>query len=87
VAGEENYLPFGPEEGATVKSTAKCPSGSKLVGGGAETIPAGSREEAKGTIEVSKPSYTGSNEWTATLVVTSDKKGTIGVRAYAVCAK
>ena len=40
-----------------------------------------------GNIEVSRPSYTGSNEWVARLLVTSNKKGTIGVQAYAVCAK
>jgi hypothetical protein len=89
--GEENYLAFAPEEGAKVTSRAKCPPKTKLTGGGARTIPTAAteadREGAKGTIEISRPDYNGSNEWVAALVVTSNKKGTIGVQAYAVCAK
>jgi hypothetical protein len=42
---------------------------------------------AKETIEIPRPDYSGSNEWVAELVVTSNKKGTIGVQAYAVCAR
>jgi hypothetical protein len=69
-----------------IKSIATCPKGTTLTGGGARTIPLGSREGAEGVIEASWPGPS-PNQWRAELVVTSDKKGTIGVQAWALCAK
>lgn len=69
VPGEENYLKHAPEEGTKVASRAKCPTGTKLTGGGARTIPTAKteseRELANGTIEISRPDSSGSNEWVA----------------------
>jgi hypothetical protein len=71
-----------------VTAHATCPAGTKLVGGGARTVPlpAGGREGATGTIEASRPNFN-ATEWIAELLVTSNEQGTIGVQAYALCAK
>jgi hypothetical protein len=66
---------------STPTSTATCPTGTKLLGGGA-TLTQGSG--ARGALSVSAPNATGT-AWTATGVVTLAGNGSIAVTAYAIC--
>jgi hypothetical protein len=64
----------------TGNSTATCPSGTKLLGGGANITQGSSLRAA---ISASYPSN--STTWSATEVVTVSGGGSAQITAYAVC--
>jgi len=74
--------PIGSGSGSGINqatSTAKCPAGKHVLGGGFQTL---SGENAKIYVAVNGP--VGSTEWEALL--TSASVGAYTMRAYAICA-
>jgi hypothetical protein len=61
-------------------STATCPAGTVLLGGGAEIAHSGNNF---GAIEISKPD---GSTWQAEGIVTDGGNGGFSVTAYAVCS-
>ncbi len=67
---------------STNAATATCPTGTKLLGGGAN-VTQGSG--ARGAVSGSYPSS--GTTWSATAVVTVSSGGTVTITAYAVCGQ
>jgi hypothetical protein len=63
-------------------STATCPEGTKLLGGGAN-ISQGDKDKVKAAVSASFPSSASS--WTATAVVVSTGSGSASITSYALC--
>jgi hypothetical protein len=72
----------GLSTGDTLSVKASCGAGTTLLGGGASVAP---EEPAVGALQVSQPSTTEENTWTATGVVTSGT-GRLTVTVYALCS-
>jgi hypothetical protein len=62
-------------------STATCPAGTKLLGGGATVTQA---NVARGAVSSTAPNASGT-AWTATAVVTLTGNGSVSITAFALC--
>jgi hypothetical protein len=72
----------GNTDGAAATSTATCPAGTKLLGGGARITETGN---TKAAVSASFPS--GASVWTATSLVTTGGNGQAQIAAYAICGQ
>ncbi|HET7454708.1 MAG TPA: hypothetical protein VFJ76_04235 [Solirubrobacterales bacterium] len=76
-----------PVAGTQVSSTATCPAGKTLLGGGARVSTAGSGTPANAAL-LTETYPSASNTWKATATVGTTLSGSqkIGVEAYAICS-
>lgn len=76
-----------PSAGAQVSSTASCPAGKTLLGGGGRLTTAGSGTPNNAAI-LTESYPSASNTWKATGTVAMNLTGSqkIGVEAYVVCS-